>query len=65
MARGLAIGVPELMAATTRDSALCFTVVMIDLDGFKRVNDTLGTQPETASWSPSPTVVEKRVEETR
>ncbi|MEV3904219.1 GGDEF domain-containing protein [Mycobacterium sp. NPDC050551] len=40
--RGFNRGARELIAASTGDPPPCFTVVMLDLDGFKKVNDTQG-----------------------
>jgi diguanylate cyclase (GGDEF)-like protein len=40
--RGFHEGARELIAASTGDPPPCFTVVMLDLDGFKKVNDTRG-----------------------
>lgn len=40
--RGFYRGARDLIAASTGDPPPCFTVVMVDLDGFKKVNDTQG-----------------------
>lgn len=40
--RGFYRAAQDLLAAATPGPDRCFTVVMVDLDGFKRVNDTYG-----------------------
>jgi len=45
----------ELLGATVDATEPYLTVIMLDLDRFKQVNDTRATRPATGSWLRSPT----------
>jgi GGDEF domain-containing protein len=53
--RGFYRSARELLGAEVHSAEPYLTVIMLDLDRFKQVNDTRGHTPATGFWSPSPT----------